>query len=111
MEKIDAVITWVDGSDHKYQLKHHGFLKQRGDFKKQYLQADEIDFCVLSILKHSPFIWYIFILTDGLSPDLIETTKLASIVNFKIVDHYEVFSLLEDFFPTFNISSIDAVLY
>jgi len=29
MEKIDAVITWVDGSDPKYQLKHKGFLKKR----------------------------------------------------------------------------------
>jgi hypothetical protein len=111
MEKIDAVITWVDGSDHKYQLKHHGFLKQRGDFKKQYLQADEIDFCVLSIIKYAPFIRKIFIVTDGQAPDLIETKKLATLDKIKIVDHKEVFSGLEDFLPTFNIRSIDAVLY
>ena len=111
MEKIDAVITWVDGSDPKYQLKHKGFLKKRSDFKKQYMQADEIDFCVLSIIKHAPFIRKIFIVTDGQAPDLTETKKLVSLDKIKIVDHKEVFSGLEDFLPTFNIRSIDAVLY
>ena len=73
MEKIDAVITWVDGSDPKYQVKYQGFLEKRGDFKKQYMQADEIDFCVLSIIKYAPFIRKIFIVTDGQAPDLTET--------------------------------------
>ena len=111
MEKIDAVITWVDGSDPKYKLKHQGFLEKRDDFKKQYMQAEEIDFCVLSILKHAPFIRKIFIVTDGQAPDLIETKKHASLDKIKIVDHKEVFAGLEDFLPTFNIRSIDAVLY
>lgn len=111
MEKIDAVITWVDGSDLKYQLKHQGLLKKRGDFKKQYMQADEIDFCVLSIIKNAPFVRKIFIVTDGQTPDLIETKRLASLDKIKIVDHKEVFSGLEEFLPTFNIRSIDAVLY
>ena len=70
MEKIDAVITWVDGFDPKYQLKHQSLLKNHGDFKKQYMQADEIDFCVLSIIKNAPFIRKIFIVTDSQSPAL-----------------------------------------
>ena len=111
MEKIDAVITWVDGSDPKYQLKHQSLLKNHGDFKKQYMQADEIDFCVLSIIKNAPFIRKIFIVTDSQSPALDETKRLASLDKVEIIDHKEIFSGLEGFLPTFNIRSIDAVLY
>jgi len=92
MEKIDAVITWVDGSDPKYQVKYQGFLEKRGDFKKQYMQADEIDFCVLSIIKYAPFIRKIFIVTDSQSPALDETKRLASLDKVEIIDHKEIFA-------------------
>jgi len=79
MEKIDAVITWVDGSDPKYQVKYQGFLEKRGDFKKQYMQADEIDFCVLSI---SRFLTKFQTPTPSAKANYILTVGVQSCIDF-----------------------------
>ena len=51
MRSIDAVITWVDGSDEDYKKKIENHLTTSTNYKKQYLQANEIEYCVKSILK------------------------------------------------------------
>ncbi|GIS05856.1 MAG: hypothetical protein CM15mP109_06120 [Candidatus Dadabacteria bacterium] len=51
MEKIDAVITWVDGSEPNFKLKLEENLKNKKIINRQYLQANEIHFCVASIIK------------------------------------------------------------
>ena len=43
MEKIDAVITWVDGSEPNYQRKLKEHLSNNDTIKRQYLQANEIN--------------------------------------------------------------------
>ena len=111
MEAIDAVITWVDGSDPDYQMRHDKYLSGRSDIKKQYLQSNEITFCIGSILKYAPFVRKIFIVTDGQSPNLEEIKKFAPLDKVNIVDHKEIFNGAEGFLPTFNVRSIDAVLY
>ena len=111
MDAIDAVITWVDGADANHQMKYEKYLRGRSDFKKQYLQSNEIAFCVASILKYAPFIRKIFIVTDGQSPNLEEIKKFSPLDKVNIVDHKEIFNGAEEFLPTFNIRSIDAVLY
>ena len=51
MRSIDAVITWVDGSEENYKKKIEKHLTTSTNYKKQYLQANEIEYCVKSILK------------------------------------------------------------
>ena len=68
MEKIDAVITWVDGSEPNYKLKLEEILKNKKIINRQYTQANEIDFCVASIIKFAPFVRKIFIVTDKQKP-------------------------------------------
>ena len=51
MEKIDAVITWVDGSEPNYKLKLEENIKNKNIINRQYTQANEIDFCVASIIS------------------------------------------------------------
>ena len=111
MEAIDAVITWVDGADPNYQMKYRKYFAGRSNIKKQFLQSNEITLCIASILKYAPFIRKIFIVTDGQSPNLKEIKDFGHLDKVKIFDHKEIFNGAEEFLPTFNIRTIDAVLY
>ena len=111
MEKIDAVITWVDGSEPNYQKKLKKYLNDNNTIRRQYLQANEICICIASIIKYAPFIRKIFIVTDNQTPDLYSIKDFVSIDKVIIVDHKKVFENYESFLPTFNIRSIDAVLH
>ena len=111
MKSIDAVITWVDGSDEKYKKKIEGHLTTSTNYKKQYLQANEIEYCVKSILKFAPFIRKIFIVTDNQKPSFSSLENLIASNKVKVVDHKEIFKGYEKYLPTFNIRSIDAVLH
>ena len=111
MEKIDAVITWVDGAEPKYQDKLKKYLKGRKTLKHQYFQANEINFCIASIIKYAPFIRKIFIVTDYQFPNLDNIKSLVSLNKIEVIDHKEIFRDHKDCLPTFNIRSIDAVLF
>ena len=111
MEKIDAVITWVDGSEPNYKLKLEENLKNKKIINRQYTQANEIDFCVASIIKFAPFVRKIFIVTDKQKPNLNEVRHLVSLNKVEIIDHAEIFRDNEDCMPSFNIRSIDALLF
>ena len=111
MEKIDAVITWVDGSEPSYQRKIKEHLTNNDTIKRQYLQANEINLCVASIVKYAPFIRKIFIVTDKQSPSLDSVKHIVSKEKIEIVDHEEIFRDNIEFLPTFNIRSIDALLF
>ena len=111
MKSIDAVITWVDGSDEKYKKKIEGHLTTSTNYKKQYLQANEIEYCVKSILKFAPFVRRIFIVTDNQRPSFNGLKDLIVSNKVKVVDHKEIFKGYEKYLPTFNIRSIDAVLH
>ena len=111
MEKIDAVITWVDGSEPNYQLKLEKNLKNNKAIKRQYLQANEIDFCVASIIKFAPFIRKIFIVTDKQRPNLSNIRHLVPLNKIEVIDHEEIFRDNKEYLPTFNIRAIDALLF
>jgi len=111
MEKIDAVITWVDGSEPNYQLKLEKNLKNNKAIKRQYLQANEIDFCVASIIRFAPFIRKIFIVTDKQRPNLSNIRHLVPLNKIEVIDHEEIFRDNKECLPTFNIRAIDALLF
>ena len=111
MEKIDAVITWVDGSKPDYQRKLKEYLTDNNTLKKQYFQANEINLCVASIVKYAPFIRKIFIVTDKQRPNLDSIKHLVTLDKVEIIDHEEIFRENKDCLPTFNIRSIDALLF
>ena len=111
MEKIDAVITWVDGSEPNYKLKLEENLKNKKIINRQYTQANEIDFCVASIIKFAPFIRKIFIVTDKQKPRFSGIRHMVSLEKIEIIDHEEIFRDNLDCMPSFNIRSIDALLF
>ena len=72
---IDAVITWVDGSDEKHKEKIREYIQktnqQQENISFRYAQTNEIQFCVNSILKHANFVRNIFIVTDNQVPKFL----------------------------------------
>ena len=111
MEKIDAVITWVDGSEPNYKIKLEENLKNKKIINRQYTQANEIDFCVASIIKFAPFVRKIFIVTDKQKPKFSGIRHMVSLEKIEIIDHEEIFRDNLDCMPSFNIRSIDALLF
>ena len=85
MEKIDAVITWVDGSEPNFKLKLEENLKNKKIINRQYIQANEIDFCVASIIKFAPFVRKIFIVTDKQKPKFSGIRHMVSFEKLKLL--------------------------
>lgn len=117
-EPIDAVITWVDGSDPKHAQKMDDYLASIGKTrpksasKTRYHNAGEIDYCVTSILKFAPWVRNIFIVTDNQQPNLLQSIQGTDYESrIQIVDHKTIFQGYEDVLPTFNSSTILTMLW
>ncbi len=118
---IDVVIAWVDGSDPALAEKRNRYITKgastslsSGVHSTRFASNNEIRYCVLSIMKFSPFVRNIFIVTDGQDPDLyndIKTYFPERLNSFRIVDHKEIFAGFDSFLPTFNSISIGNMIW
>jgi len=114
---MDAVITWVDGSDPAHQARMAPFL---AGFEKKPISASstrfadcgEIKFCVMSIIRFAPWIDNIYIITDSQQPPFYARIKDPTLrKRIRIVDHKELFSGYEYSLPVFNSLAIEAMLW
>ncbi len=118
--KIDAVIPWVDGNDPVLNAKRSLY----GDSKvfsqsgvagaTRYANVGEIFWCVASINRFAPWINKIYIVTDGQDPNLtpfLEKHFPEGYTPVEIVDHKDIFKGYEEYLPTFNSSSIEAMVW
>ena len=115
---IDAVITWVDGSDPQHAEKLNTYLATLGGERPRaanpirFHHSGELDYCVTSLLRFAPWIRTIYIVTDNQTPDIISRLKGTQYESrVVIVDHTVIFAGFEHYLPTFNSSSILAVLW
>ncbi|MES2823008.1 MAG: Stealth CR1 domain-containing protein [Pseudomonadota bacterium] len=115
---IDAVITWVDGNDPAHKAKLNAFLGKKTEARpvganaSRFHDSGEINYCVASLLKFSPWLRTIFILTDAQSPPLMEMIANTPYADkIKLVDHRDIFSGYEQYLPTFNTRSITTMLW
>ncbi|MDR7089922.1 Stealth CR1 domain-containing protein [Cellvibrio fibrivorans] len=115
---IDAVITWVDGADpaHKEKLEKYilsiGGQRPRAASTARFHSLNEIEYCVVSLLKFAPWIGTIFVVSDNQAPGFIKKlagTKYESRV--KVIDHRIIFSGYEDCLPSFSSMSIASLLW
>jgi hypothetical protein len=115
---IDAVITWVDGSDPEHARKRARLLGE--DAAATHAAADatrfgdcgEVAWCVASLLRFAPWIRRIHIVADQQQPAFLERiahTALAQRVC--LVDHHDIFAGYEQYLPTFSNRSIEAMLH
>ncbi len=110
---IDAVITWVDGSDPKHKATLDAYLasiggaRPRAASSARFNSVGEIEYCVVSLLRFAPWVRTIFIVSDQQQPEFI--SKLAGTAyasRIKVVDHSVIFAGYEQYLPTFNSMSI-----
>ena len=118
--EIDAVIAWVDGSDPALIKRQQKYLKFElnktppGAEKTRFNSLNEINYCLISILKFAPYIRKIFIVTDQQDPNiypLVQKYFPKRISDIHIVDHLEIFQGFESFLPTFNSICISNMLW
>lgn len=113
--RIDAVITWVDGSDPRHVAKRQHYQpptprNANGTNPHRWACNDELRYCLRSIANHAPWIGRIWILTDAQAPDLSGLPQtLANRIT--IVDHLTVFEGHEQALPTFNSLAIETLLW
>lgn len=119
-QHVDAVITWVDGSDPRHFLMRKCFLGERKSKGIKYLQSgrsearfknnNEIEYCVKSIVKFMPWIRHIFIVTDQQVPGFLEMSG-SKYKNVFVIDHSEIFDGLDWALPTFNSRTIETMVH
>jgi Stealth protein CR2, conserved region 2/Stealth protein CR1, conserved region 1/Stealth protein CR3, conserved region 3 len=115
---IDAVITWVDGSDPAHKAKLNAQLRRQTDQRPaganpaRFHDSGEISLCVLSLLAFAPWLRKIFIVTDEQTPEICSLlSKTAYADKVRVVDHREIFIGFEEYLPTFNSLSISTMLW
>ncbi len=117
--KIDAVITWVDGSDIYWQKKINNYSPTKINFSKKknlkrYNSIGEIDIALKSIIKFADFVENIYLVTDNQIPEKFENLKTLAKqknINLEIIDHTVIFRDYPEHLPTFNSRSIETVIH
>lgn len=115
---VDAVITWVDGADPGHRQRLHAYLEQSGKAghaaaaPTRFGDCGEIGYCVVSLLRHAPWLRTIHILSDGQQPALMARLQGTPFeARVRVVDHREIFTGFEAFLPTFSNRAIECVMW
>lgn len=115
---IDAIITWVDGSDPGHLARLNAFLQESGLGRcaaaapTRFGDCGEIDYCVASLLRFAPWIRTIHIVVDQQAPALVKRMKGSALEHrVRIVDHREFFQGFEQHLPTFSNRSIECLMW
>ena len=119
-EKIDVVITWVDGDDPRHRAKRQQFGTQRQFCAEnvagetRFKSIGEIFYCVASINRFAPWVNKIYIVTDEQNPNLeplLAQHFPQGYIPMEIVDHKVIFRGYEEYLPTFNSISIESMTW
>ena len=115
---IDAVITWVDGSDPAHRERLHAHLATCGGprppaaHSTRFSDIGEIDYCVASIFRFAPWVRRIHIVSDAQTPALVQRLRGTGYADrVSVVDHREIFAGFEQHLPTFNSRAIISMLW
>lgn len=113
---IDAVITWVDGTDPKHKASRLQRLGQsghdlhpNGTNPHRWNSTDELSYCLISIATHAPWLRHIWLVTDDQRPDLSRVPADLQ-ARLSIIDHKIIFKGYETVLPTYNSLSIESLL-
>ncbi|MCH8558481.1 MAG: Stealth CR1 domain-containing protein [Balneolia bacterium] len=117
---IDAVITWVNGSDPEHQAKRSETLGVpapkgeelliTGKDETRFKYNGELMYCLQSLRSFAPWLNTIWLVTDNQRPDFL-TVEIARELGVKIIDHKDLFKSYEWCLPTFNNRTIESALW
>lgn len=119
-DNIDAVIAWVNGNDPKHEYKRLKALQETdaissgklstGRLKTRFIDNGELNYCIKSIRKFTPWIRNIYLITDDQTPDFL-TDKVKRKYNVTIIDHRDIFKSYNHVLPTFNSRTIETAIW
>lgn len=109
-EKIDFVVTWVDGNDPKWQKEKNKYLEK--EFKKKvdssnirYRDWDNLKYWFRGVEKYASWVNKVYFITCGQIPEWlnIDNPKLVCI------NHSDY--MPKDSLPTFNSNAIELMIH
>jgi hypothetical protein len=111
---VDAVYTWVDGSDSEWLEKKRLTLEESaGRYLAEgvsgvgrFRSNDELKYSLRSVARFAPWIRRVFIVTDDQVPDWLDTSNRK----VEIVDHRDIFDD-KDHLPIFSSRAIELRLH
>lgn len=111
---IDAVYTWVDGTDPAWLARKRQALEAMSGDRLSEAAADDLRFVSHDELRHSlrsleqyaPWVRHVYIVTDRQVPDWLDLEHPW----INVVDHREI-APPEAILPTFNSQAIEANLH
>ncbi|MGO9230531.1 MAG: stealth family protein [Bryobacteraceae bacterium] len=105
---VDAVYTWVDGSDPAFQaaFRRHADASSGEGGAGRYRDNGELRFSLRSLLRFAPWVRRVHILTNGQVPAWLDRSH----PRIHLVTHAEVFPQPECL-PTFNSNAIEMCLH
>ena len=116
--EIDAVITWVDGSDPAHRQKLQTYLGSGASREPgaadatRFNDCGEIEYCVASLLRYAPWLRRVHIVSDAQTPALIARMRGSAFQSrVQVVDHRAIFAGYEQFLPTFSSLAIETMLW
>ena len=118
-DAVDAVITWVDGSDPSLRKKQEFYFPLSDGHgptsRTRFASNGEIKWCVASILKFGKYFRNIFIITDNQTPEILSQLefvfKKEDLNKIRIIDHNEIFRGYEEYLPVFNSLAIETMIH
>lgn len=105
MEKIDFVITWVDGNDKKWREEKNKYSKVKENDDFRYRDWDNLKYLFRGIEKFTPWVNKVYFVTCGHLPTFLDTTNEKLVV----VNHSDFID--EKYLPTFSSHTIELNLY
>ncbi|MFJ3309739.1 stealth conserved region 3 domain-containing protein [Streptomyces sp. NPDC086549] len=110
---IDAVYTWVDGSDVAWLERKNAVLASKGietqdaaTSAARFRNRDELRYSLRSLDMYAPWIRNIYLVTDRQVPAWLDTTH----PRVRVVDHTEIFAG-QGQLPTYNSHAIESRLH
>lgn len=107
MEKIDFVLTWVDGADENWLKERRKYSPEKGTDagESRYRDWENLQYWFRGVEKFAPWVNQIYFVTWGHIPGWLNTDH----PKLKIVRHEEFMN--PEYLPTFNINSIELNLH
>ena len=106
-QEIDFVITWVDGSDDRWQKEKQetrkclGIVADVDDRKERYRDWDNLQYWFRGVEKYAPWVRKIHFVTWGHLPKWLNTDH----PKLRVVNHEDF--IPQEYRPTFNSHTIE----
>ena len=102
MEKIDFIITWVDGNDDNWQKEKSKYNPNGGEnCKSRYRDWEQLKYWFRAVEKYAPWVNKIHFVTWGHLPEWLNTDH----PKLNIVNHKDF--IPEEYLPVFNSVAIE----